>query len=201
MKFFESSSLSHEPLVRINEWIEEAVKLEVPLPHAMNLSTADDFGQPSSRMVLLKSISDEGMVFYTDYESHKGKILQKNSKAALNFWWAKTDKQIRIEGVCIKTSDQESDEYFQSRPRGSQISASVSLQSKEIRDYENLVKEAKDLEKRSSGSNLKRPSRWGGYKLIPNRIEFWKNELKKFLNLEERPTSLKLLMKYRLEKQ
>ena len=129
MKFFESSSLSHEPLVRINEWIEEAVKLEVPLPHAMNLSTADDFGQPSSRMVLLKSISDEGMVFYTDYESHKGKILQKNSKAALNFWWAKTDKQIRIEGVCIKTSDQESDEYFQSRPRGSQISASVSLQS------------------------------------------------------------------------
>ncbi len=117
------------------------------------------------------------MVFYTDYESHKGKILQKNSKAALNFWWAKTDKQIRIEGVCIKTSDQESDEYFQSRPRGSQISASVSLQSKEIRDYENLVKEAKDLEKRSSGSNLKRPSRWGGYTLIPNRIECWKNEV------------------------
>ena len=176
MKFFESSSLSHEPLVRINEWIEEAVKLEVPLPHAMNLSTADDFGQPSSRMVLLKSISDEGMVFYTDYESHKGQMLNKNSKAALNFWWAKTDKQIRIEGVCIKTSDQESDEYFQSRPKGSQISATVSIQSKEIRDYENLVKEAKDLEKRSSGSNLRRPSRWGGYKLIPNRIEFWKNE-------------------------
>jgi len=177
MKPFESSNLSHEPLVRINEWIEEAVKLEVPLPHAMNLSTADDFGQPSSRMVLLKSISDEGMVFYTDYESHKGQMLHKNSKAALNFWWAKTDKQIRIEGVCIKTSDQESDEYFQSRPKGSQISATVSIQSKEIRDYENLVKEAKDLEKRSSGSNLKRPSRWGGYKLIPNRIEFWKNEV------------------------
>ena len=177
MKPFESSNLSHEPLVRINEWIEEAVKLEVPLPHAMNLSTADDFGQPSSRMVLLKSISDEGMVFYTDYESHKGQMLQKNPKAALNFWWAKTDKQIRIEGVCIKTSDQESDEYFQSRPKGSQISATVSIQSKEIRNYENLVKEAKDLEKRSSGSNLKRPSRWGGYKLIPNRIEFWKNEV------------------------
>ena len=177
MKPFESSNLSHEPLVRINEWIEEAVKLEVPLPHAMNLSTADDFGQPSSRMVLLKSISDEGMVFYTDYESHKGKILQKNSEAALNFWWAKTDKQIRIEGVCIKTSDQESDEYFQSRPKGSQISATVSIQSKELRNYENLVKEAKDLEKGSLGRNLKRPSRWGGYKLIPNRIEFWKNEV------------------------
>ena len=177
MMLFESSNLSHEPLVRINEWIEEAIKLEVPLPHAMNLSTTDDIDQPSSRMVLLKSISDEGMVFYTDYESHKGQMLQKNPKAALNFWWAKTDKQIRIEGVCIKTSDQESDEYFQSRPKGSQISATVSIQSKEIRDYENLVKEAKDLEKRSSGSNLKRPSRWGGYKLIPNRIEFWKNEV------------------------
>jgi len=176
MMLFESSNLSHEPLVRINEWIEEAIKLEVPLPHAMNLSTTDDIDQPSSRMVLLKSISDEGMVFYTDYESHKGQMLLKNPKAALNFWWAKTDKQIRIEGVCIKTSDQESDEYFQSRPKGSQISATVSIQSKEIRDYENLVKEAKDLEKRSSGSNLKRPSRWGGYKLIPNRIEFWKNE-------------------------
>ena len=177
MMLFESSNLSHEPLVRINEWIEEAIKLEVPLPHAMNLSTADDFGQPSSRMVLLKSISDEGMVFYTDYESHKGQMLLKNPKAALNFWWAKTDKQIRIEGVCIKTSDQESDEYFQSRPKGSQISATVSIQSKELRNYENLVKEAKDLEKGSLGSNLKRPSRWGGYKLIPNRIEFWKNEV------------------------
>ena len=177
MKHFESSSLSHEPLVRINEWIEEAVKLEVPLPHAMNLSTTDDIGQPSSRMVLLKSISDEGMVFYTDYESHKGQMLLKNPKAALNFWWAKTDKQIRIEGVCIKTSKQESDEYFQSRPKGSQISATVSIQSKELRNYENLVKEAKDLEKGSLGRNLKRPSRWGGYKLIPNRIEFWKNEV------------------------
>ena len=177
MKLFESSNLSHEPLVRINEWIEEAIKLEVPLPHAMNLSTTDDIDQPSSRMVLLKSISDEGMVFYTDYESHKGQMLLKNPKAALNFWWAKTDKQIRIEGVCIKTSDQESDEYFQSRPRGSQISATVSIQSKELRNYENLVKEAKDLEKGSLGRNLKRPSRWGGYKLIPNRIEFWKNEV------------------------
>ena len=177
MKPFESSNLSHEPLVRINEWIEEAIKLEVPLPHAMNLSTTDDIDQPSSRMVLLKSISDEGMVFYTDYESHKGQMLLKNPKAALNFWWAKTDKQIRIEGVCIKTSDQESDEYFQSRPKGSQISATVSIQSKELRNYENLVKEAKDLEKGSLGRNLKRPSRWGGYKLIPNRIEFWKNEV------------------------
>ena len=176
MKFFESSSLSHEPLVRINEWIEEAVKLEVPLPHAMNLSTADDFGQPSSRMVLLKSISDEGMVFYTDYESLKGRMLQKNPKAALNLWWAKTDKQIRVEGICTKTSEEDSDEYFLSRPRDSQISASASIQSKVINSYEELLKRSKFLEEKTSGKAIKRPKRWGGYRLIPHKIEFWINQ-------------------------
>ena len=125
MALFESLNLSQEPLVKVNKWLQEALKLEVPLPHAMNLSTVDDAGQPSSRMVLLKSISDKGIIFYTDYQSHKGQMLSKNSKAALNFWWAKTDKQIRIEGVCVKTSEKESDEYFQSRPRGSQISLSL----------------------------------------------------------------------------
>ena len=176
MTLFESSNLSQEPLVKVNKWLQEAVKLEVPLPHAMNLSTVDDSGQPSSRMVLLKSISDKGIIFYTDYESHKGQMLNTNSKAALNFWWAKTDKQIRIQGVCIKTSKEESEEYFQSRPRGSQISATVSFQSKEIKSYSDLVKEAEDLDKRASESDLGRPARWGGYLLVPNTIEFWKNE-------------------------
>ena len=176
MTLFESSNLSQEPLVKVNKWLQEAVKLEVPLPHAMNLSTVDDLGQPSSRMVLLKSISDKGIIFYTDYESHKGQMLNINSKAALNFWWAKTDKQIRIQGVCVKTSKEESEEYFQSRPRGSQISATVSFQNKEIKSYSDLVKEAEDLDKRASESDLGRPARWGGYLLVPNSIEFWKNE-------------------------
>ena len=176
MTLFESSNLSQEPLLKVNKWLQEALNLEVPLPHAMNLSTVDDSGQPSSRMVLLKSISDKGIIFYTDYESHKGQMLNTNSKAALNFWWAKTDKQIRIQGICIKTSEKESDEYFQSRPRGSQISAMVSFQSKEIKNYSDLVKDAEDLKKRASGNDLGRPARWGGYLLAPNRIEFWKNE-------------------------
>ena len=176
MKLFESSNLTQKPLVRINKWINEAMKLGVALPHAMNLSTVDDTGQPTSRMVLLKSLSDEGIIFYTDYESHKGQMLSKNSNAALKFWWAKTDKQIRIEGACIKTSVKDSDEYFQSRPIGSQLSATVSIQSKEITSYEDLIKKAKDLKNSSSVRNLKRPRRWGGYQLIPNRIEFWKNE-------------------------
>ena len=176
MNLFESSTLKEEPLIRVKKWIEEAINMGVPLPHAMNLSTVDDSGQPSSRMVLLKSISDKGIIFYTDYESHKGQMLNTNSKAALNFWWAKTDKQIRIQGVCVKTSEKESDEYFQSRPRGSQISATISFQSKEIKSYSDLVKDAEDLEKRASGNDLGRPARWGGYLLVPNRIEFWKNE-------------------------
>ena len=176
MKLFTSSNLLHEPLIKINEWIEEAVNLEVPLPHAMNLSTVDVLGQPSSRMVLLKSISDEGMTFYTDYESQKGQMLEDNPKAALNFWWAKTDKQIRVEGICTKTSEEDSDEYFLSRPRDSQISASASIQSKVINSYEELLKRAKFLEEKISGKAIKRPKRWGGYRLIPHKIEFWINQ-------------------------
>ena len=176
MKLFTSSNLLHEPLIKINEWIEEAVNLEVPLPHAMNLSTVDVLGQPSSRMVLLKSISDEGMTFYTDYESQKGQMLEDNPKAALNFWWAKTDKQIRVEGICTKTSEEDSDEYFMSRPRDSQISASASIQSRVINSYEELLKRAKFLEEKISGKAIKRPKRWGGYRLIPHKIEFWINQ-------------------------
>ena len=176
MKLFDSLNLSQEPLVKVNNWIQEACKLEVPLAHATSLSTVDESGQPSSRMVLLKSISDEGIIFYTDYESPKGQMLDKNPKASLNFWWAKTDKQIRIQGVCIKIPEKKSDEYFQSRPRGSQISATISFQSKEIKSYKSLVKEAEELHNISKGNALKRPARWGGYLLMPNKIEIWKNE-------------------------
>ena len=176
MKLFESSTLKEEPIIRVKKWIEEAINMGVPLPHAMNLSTVSESGQPSSRLVLLKGISDSGLVFYTDYESKKGHELIKNPKAALNFWWARTNKQIRIQGACVKIPQQEADKYFQTRPRGSQISATVSLQSREIKSYENLVREAENLENESSGDNLKRPDRWGGYLLIPDKVEFWKNE-------------------------
>ena len=175
MALFESSNLSQEPLIKVNKWLQEALKLEVHLPHAMNLSTVDDSGQPSSRMVLLKSISDQGLIFYTDYESQKGQMISRNNKAALNFWWGKTEKQIRIEGECVKTTSEESDKYFHSRPRGSQISATVSFQSEEIESYLELVREAEKLDKKSD-SDIERPARWGGYLLVPNRIEFWKNQ-------------------------
>ena len=176
MNLFESSTLKEEPLIRVKKWIEEAINMGVPLPHAMNLSTVSESGQPSSRVVLLKSISDSGLVFYTDYESKKGHELIKNPKAALNFWWARTNKQIRIQGACVKIPQQEADKYIQTRPRGSQISATVSLQSRVIKSYEYLVREAENLENKSSGDYLKRPDRWGGYLLIPDKVEFWKDE-------------------------
>ena len=176
MNLFESSTLKEEPIIRVKKWIEEAINMGVPLPHAMNLSTVSESGQPSSRVVLLKGISDSGLVFYTDYESKKGHELIKNPKAALNFWWAETNKQIRIEGICQKTSKEDSNNYFESRPKGSKISATISIQSKEIKSYEHLVQEAEDLRKISSGSHLERPPRWGGYLLIPNKIEFWENQ-------------------------
>tara|TARA_B100000029_G_C16959498_1_gene735642 strand:- start:73 stop:525 length:453 start_codon:yes stop_codon:yes gene_type:complete len=126
-------------------------------------------------MVLLKEISDEGLVFYTDYLSQKGQALDFNPKASLNFWWPKLDKQIRLEGICRKTSKKESDDYFFSRPRGSQVSAIISTQSKVISTYEELLEKVKNLEK-TPDHDLQRPKRWGGYRLKPFKIEFWKNE-------------------------
>ena len=176
MTLFMSLNLTQEPLIKINDWIEEAIKLKVPLAHAMSLSTVDASGQPSSRMVLLKSISNKGLIFFTDYESQKGQLLEENPKGALNFWWPKTDKQIRVEGICNKTSKKDSDNYFLTRSRGSQISASVSLQSQEISNYKSLVNAAKTFEQETSGKNITRPERWGGYNLKPQKIEFWINK-------------------------
>lgn len=176
MTLFMSSNLTQEPLIKINDWIEEAIKLKVPLAHAMSLSTVDASGQPSSRMVLLKAISNKGLIFFTDYESQKGQLLEENPKGALNFWWPKTDKQIRVEGICNKTSKKDSDNYFLTRSRGSQISASVSLQSQEISNYKSIVNAAKTFEQETSGKNITRPERWGGYNLKPQKIEFWINE-------------------------
>lgn len=176
MVLFQSSNLTKEPLIKISKWIEEAIHSDVLLPHAMNLSTVDSKNQPSSRMVLLKDLSDEGITFYTDYSSYKGQHLNKNPKAALNFWWVKTGKQIRVEGTCFKNSPDKSDIYFLSRPRESQISASVSKQSQAIESYESLLKDAQEFKEFSSGKKIDRPERWGGYKLEPTRIEFWAHE-------------------------
>ena len=198
MELFEVSKDLDDPILKVYEWIKEAEESSVALPHAMNLASLNSEGKPTSRMVLLKRISNEGFVFFTDYEGNKGKQISKFPFAALTFWWAKTNKQIRIEGSCSEVTSQENDAYFSSRPRGSQISASVSLQSKEISSYEDLVARSKEFEKENHNKEIQRPSRWGGFILSPDSIEFWvdiKNRLHKRerYTLEENQWMKKLL--------
>ena len=176
MDLYQLIDASQEPILRTHDWIQEAKDKEVGLPHALNLSSVSPEGQTSSRMVLLKRLSDEGLVFFTDYDGKKGQEIINNNKAALNFWWAKTNKQIRIEGICKKVSNKESDDYFHSRPRGSQISALASKQSEILESYEGLLEKAKQIESDNEGKGIKRPDRWGGFVLKPNLFEFWTNQ-------------------------
>ena len=176
MDLYQLIDASQEPILKTHNWIQEAKEKGVGLPHALNLASVSQEGQPSSRMVLLKRLSDEGLVFFTDYEGKKGKEINENAKVAMNFWWAKTDKQIRIEGQCVKVSEQESDDYFHSRPRGSQVSASASRQSETLDSYEGLLAKAKQIESDNEGNYIKRPDRWGGFILKPNLFEFWTNQ-------------------------
>ena len=198
MDLYDLLEVSQEPILEIHSWIQEAKESSVGLPHAMNLASVNASGQPSSRMVLLKSLSDKGLVFFTDYEGKKGQEIINNKKVALNFWWAKTNKQIRIEGCCEKVSKEESDEYFQLRPRLSQISATASHQSSEIESYESLVEIVGNIENSSEGGKLERPERWGGFILKPKLIEFWidqKNRLhkRKLYKLEDDQWKVSLL--------
>tara|TARA_B100001027_G_C16225571_1_gene311973 strand:- start:381 stop:983 length:603 start_codon:yes stop_codon:yes gene_type:complete len=173
MELYQTSDDLLEPISKVHEWIQEAQQNGAALAHAMNISSINFDGKPSSRMVLLKRIGREGFVFFTDYNGNKGKQIIESPYVALNFWWAKTNKQIRIEGKCSKASEEENNEYFSSRPRGSQISASVSLQSEEIDTYESLVERSKEFESNHTGKEITRPQRWGGFIVEPRSIEFW----------------------------
>ena len=176
MDLYQLIDASQEPILKTHDWIQEAKEAGAGLPHALNLATVSQEGQPSSRMVLLKRLSDEGLVFFTDYEGKKGQEILNNNRVAMNFWWAKIDKQIRIEGICSKVSKEESDEYFSTRPRGSQISASASEQSRTLDSYKSLLSKAKHIELQNEGKDIRRPDRWGGFILKPNLFEFWVNK-------------------------
>ena len=175
MDLYLRESLSEEPLLLLDECIQEALKVSVPLPHAMNIATVNKNLKPSNRVVLLKSISDKGLVFVTDYQSAKGMDIEENPNVSVTFWWAQTNKQIRVEGDCIKVDTEFSDDYFSTRPRGSQISASVSNQSEEISSYDSLVDEAEKFSSLYKDKAIPRPKRWGGYLLRPKKIEYWQD--------------------------
>ncbi len=158
------------PILQFSSWFEEAGKAGIPEPNAMVLSTVSSEGKPSSRVVLLKEFTSQGFIFFTNYLSKKGQELAKNPNACLNFWWGPLERQIRIEGVMEKISEKESDDYFYSRPIGSQAGAVISPQSTEIINREWL--EQKFIEIQLKGEII-RPDHWGGYILIPESLEFW----------------------------
>lgn len=163
------------PFRQFQKWFGEA-EAEVPiLPNAMTLATATRDGVPSARVVLLKSFDEEGFVFYTNYESQKGKELDENPVATLVFYWAEFARQVRITGRAARTSEAESEAYFRTRPLDSQLGALASRQSEVIPSREVLEAKMDELLKRLEGERIPFPSFWGGYRLAPDTIEFWQS--------------------------
>lgn len=164
---------SPDPITQFRNWFEEAIKAKVMEPNAMTLSTATADGRPSARIVLVKDITEKGFVFYTNYESRKGKEIAQNPQAALTFFWPELERQVRIEGTLEKVPGQTSDAYFSSRPRASQLGAWSSPQSQEIPNREILEAREKDYEEKFRDQEIPRPPHWGGYELVPDQLEFW----------------------------
>ena len=167
------NSVKRDPIKQFGAWFEEAQEANVPEKNAMTLATATTDGRPSARIVLLKGYSDAGFVFFTNYLSRKGKEINKNPMGALTFFWPSLERQIRIEGVLEKVSKEESERYFHSRPKNSQVGAVASPQSQEIPGREFLEKKWEELAAGYEGKEVPKPSFWGGYILKPRLIEFW----------------------------
>ena len=170
----QEADVARDPLRQFTLWYEAAVAAKVPEPEAMTLSTATPEGRPSARIVLLRGYDDRGFCFFSNYNSHKGRELAANPYAALTFHWVEQERQVRIEGRVEKTSAAESDAYFFSRPSRSRIGAWSSPQSDVIPNRETLDELFKRFkEQYPDESAIPRPEHWGGYRLIPTRIEFW----------------------------
>ncbi len=168
------SELDENPIEQFKRWLEAAVNTNMPEPTAMNLATYSPVDGLSSRMVLLKGVDERGFVFFTNYDSRKAQGIMNYPNVALCFWWGKLERQVRIEGSVTKVSEQESDEYFQSRPRGSQIGAIASKQSAVMETYRELREQVAEVEDRYKDLVvIPRPGFWGGYRVNPSAIEFW----------------------------
>jgi pyridoxamine 5'-phosphate oxidase len=167
------SSASLDPFEQFRHWFTEAVSSEILEPNAMTLATINEEGKPSARIVLLKNLDDQGFTFFTNYDSNKGKNLEKNPWVSLVFLWGELERQVRIEGKVEKINPEESDKYFNSRPIGSQLGAWASNQSQVIPNREVLDIKLKEVTQKYEGKVLPRPQHWGGFRVIPNLIEFW----------------------------
>lgn len=161
-----------DPLRQFERWFEDAARAKLPLPNATTLATTGAGGAPTARIVLLKGIDGGGFVFYTNYRSRKGQEIEAKSSACLLFLWSDLERQVRIEGEVEKVSARDSDEYFLTRPLGARLSAWASNQSESVASRE-ILEEAMEAARRRHGDSPPRPPHWGGYRLLPQAIEFW----------------------------
>jgi pyridoxamine 5'-phosphate oxidase len=170
------SGLAADPIEQFRDWYERAER-EVPLPHAMTLATVDGAGAPDARMVLLKGFGSEAFRFFTNLHSAKAAQLKDNPRAALVFYWRELDRQVRVRGPVEPTPSADSDQYFATRPRDSQIGAWASPQSQPLADRAELDRRARQAEARFRGTSVPRPPFWGGYALRPEEMEFWQGQV------------------------
>ncbi|MGN6083800.1 pyridoxamine 5'-phosphate oxidase [Trinickia sp.] len=168
----DETSVDADPIRQFDAWFKQALDARLPEPNTMTLATVDARGYPSARIVLIKGVDARGFVFFTNYESRKGLDLAANPHASLLFYWIELERQVRVEGTVVKTSAEESDAYFHSRPLGSRIGAWASDQSRQIESRALLEAREKSFAERF-GETPPRPPHWGGYRLVPETIEFW----------------------------
>ena len=173
LRGLQEADAAADPIEQFRAWFSTALTSQLPEPNAMTLATATRDGTPSARMVLLKGFDQNGFVFYTNYESRKGRELEGNPRAALVFYWPELERQIRIEGRVEKLSPDESDAYFASRPLGSRLGAWASHQSEVIPGRQVLESRLQELEAEYKDRDIPRPPHWGGYRVRPEAIEFW----------------------------
>lgn len=161
------------PFEQFERWFREALANDVPLANGMTLATVDADGTPTARVVLLKGVDARGFVFFTNYESRKGQALAATGRAALVFWWAPLSRQVRVEGAVERVSAAESDAYFATRPRESNLSAMASPQSQVVPNRDWLSAQVAEVRQAWEDKVLERPERWGGYRVVPHLVEFW----------------------------
>lgn len=169
----DESTVARDPFVQFATWFQAAVAADFREPGAMALATVDDDGRPSARVVLLRGVDERGFVFFTNYLSRKGAAIAHASEVALLFYWDRLERQIRIEGSALPITAQESDAYFAQRPRGHRLAAWASQQSTVVPNRAYLEEQVAALDAQFAGRDVERPPFWGGYRVVPQRFEFW----------------------------